>query len=106
MKRPPVVALAILLGIVIVALAVALLVGSARAHGWYPASCCSDHDCAPVDARDVSEDGAWYVYRGIRFRKSASQQSPDERYHVCLVLPRGFGRQPFIRCLFRPTPGS
>lgn len=92
---------------IIVAILVSILTKPAKAHDWYPRECCSGKDCGAVnDPREVSEDGAWYVYRGIRFRKDATKPSPDDLYHVCLVPPQGFGSQPFIRCMWRPSPGA
>ena len=36
----------------------ALMVSFARAHGPWPAACCSDRDCAEIDAKMVREDNA------------------------------------------------
>lgn len=93
---------------VILAIAATLVLTQceARAHDWYPRECCSGQDCAPVDQREITEDGAWYVYRGIRFAKRDSKVSPDDRYHLCYVKSQGLGSQPFIRCLWRPSPGA
>lgn len=78
----------------------------AKAHDWYPASCCSNQDCSPVAEAEVSEDDAWYYYKGRPFAKHATKQSPDGRYHVCYIPSQGMGSQPFIRCMWRPFKGA
>jgi hypothetical protein len=73
-------------------------------HAWYPPECCAANDCKPVEAREIGESGSDYTYQGLRIPKAQTRQSPDERYHAC-VLAQGFGPRQ-LRCLFRPTPGS
>ena len=74
----------------------------AWSHSWYPMECCSGVDCRPVDQREIGESGADYTYKGLRFPKAQSKPSPDHQYHICTPVFMG---KPYIRCLYRPSPG-
>jgi hypothetical protein len=74
--------------------------------GWaYPLECCSDHDCKPVDDKDVSEDASGYTVRldGAIFfvKRDRAKFSPDGHYHACHMA----GASELI-CFFRPPQGS
>jgi hypothetical protein len=69
------------------ALIVAVLIASiglALAHSWYPLSCCSERDCAPVEAHAVEEvRGGWRLEDGTFIPYARARPSPDGRFHVC-----------------------
>lgn len=94
----------------------------ARAHqamsGWqYPLYCCSDQDCAQLEAESVEEQGGGYVvtikpgshpmWRAdrpaplvIRIPYSIAKPSPDGRWHICL------NGQGDLLCFFAAIGGS
>lgn len=73
---------------------------TAAAHEWYPPSCCSGGDCAPLADERVSTTSTGYVVDG-KFHVPHSQvrKSMDGRYHGC------FPRPTELRCLFAPPRG-
>lgn len=85
----------------------AILMGAARAHEWYPRECCGDQDCAPVDAVTfaASDTGKlpvmvvstkWGTKAVDEFTRR--YDSKDGRLHACIFNGR-------VLCLFLP-PGQ
>lgn len=71
------------------------------AHDWYPASCCSGTDCAPIGPQSVRETNGGYVvtiqpgthpmWRSdrpaplvVRIPYREAKPSPDGAWHICL----------------------
>jgi hypothetical protein len=86
------------------ALAAWLLGPPAMAHSWYPAWCCSDHDCRElVETRGetVTETAeGWRLWDGRVIRRRHAKPSPDGHFHMC--------EEPTTRaivCFFAP-PGA
>ncbi len=76
---------------------------SAKAHDWYPLSCCSEKDCRALveaDGETVLEtaDG-WRLWDGRLVKRGRVQPSPDGSFHLCETRSRS------ILCFFVP-PGS
>lgn len=104
MKAFGVAALASLLGLGIV-LALAALVGPAKAHSWYPRECCSGYDCAPISDMLRLPDGSLVITNtngdqtvfppGFRIRIPE-----DDGRHACIAP---FTKRPI--CLFLPAEG-
>jgi len=68
--------------------AAALLAGSqALAHRWYPAWCCSDHDCRELilaKGETVTETEEGYrLWDGRRIGREYTKPSPDRHFHMC-----------------------
>lgn len=62
-------------------------VRKALAHDWYPASCCSGHDCHPIETDELIEqaDGSWvYLPTKTVFPKDKIHPSRDNKFHVCI----------------------
>jgi len=77
---------------------------SARAHSWYPQTCCNDKDCRIVDKVDPLPDGAELFHAGSvtvivpkHFKRMPSQDS-----HVHLCFYRVFTGEYRPRCVFVP----
>lgn len=70
---------------VILWLASLALIQPARAHSWYPATCCSIADCSPIPESDVEVTPEGYRVRGLggTVPADAANSSPDGQYHVC-----------------------
>ncbi len=89
-----------------VTLAFALLVGAnpAKAHDWYPLSCCSEQDCRPLaEAKgETVTEGAdgWHLWDGRIVARRTAKISPDRQYHLCETLSRS------VLCFFVPPGGS
>ncbi len=68
--------------------AAAILAGSqALAHSWYPAWCCSDHDCRELggvrgETVTETEDG-YRLWDGRLIRRENAKPSPDRHFHMC-----------------------
>lgn len=77
----------------------------ARAHDWYPQSCCSDTDCKPVpDAAVRFTPAGWLIVRtGEVWPFSRARPSPDGQFHRC--SHSGLDEAGTI-CLFVPGQGS
>ena len=71
----------------IMVLAAALFGAPAIAHSWYPAWCCSDHDCRELtEARGetVTQTAeGWRLWDGRLVRRRYAKPSPDEHFHMC-----------------------
>lgn len=65
-----------------------------RAHSWYDPACCSEHDCAPLDATPRPAPGG-YTALGHFFPKEMLRPSRDNRWHACIR-----GGRPL--CLYAP----
>lgn len=83
---------------------------SAHAHSWYPASCCSNQDCQPVDASEIrSTPTGWQVAptgEVIPYGDHREQVSQDGAFHRCsrhFVDPAAEDR---TICLFVPGMAS
>jgi len=68
--------------------ATAWLIGAeALAHSWYPAWCCSDHDCRElVEAKGeiVAETReGWKLWDGRLIARPYAKPSPDGKFHIC-----------------------
>lgn len=91
--------------------------GTAGAHDWYPASCCSGVDCAPVRPSSVQETASGYVvavqpgthpmWRAdrprplvVRIPYREAKASPDGQWHLCI---NGSGD---LLCFFAIVGGS
>ena len=76
---------------------------SAKAHDWYPLSCCSEKDCrALVEANGetVSETAeGWHLWDGRWVKRGKARLSPDGKFHLCETRSRS------ILCFFVP-PGN
>lgn len=84
----------------------ALLPSIATAHDWYPWECCSDNDCAPIDASTVRETRAGYFIEQngetLSYSDKRVRVSPDGQTHLCTVGGMTKGK---TLCLFRPPMG-
>jgi hypothetical protein len=83
----------------------ALIFGTpALSHSWYPAWCCSDHDCRALDeagGETVTETAkGWKLWDGRIVVKDRVKTSPDEKFHLCEEA-----RTKVIICFFAP-PGA
>lgn len=104
MRYPPkLIAMVALVFAIIVFILLLAFGGPARAHEWYPISCCSDKDCRALDEAKgewVKEEGkVWVLWDGRRKAKSSAGWSPDGKFHLC-ENPQGD-----ILCLFAPVGG-
>jgi hypothetical protein len=80
----------------------------AEAHSWYPAECCHDQDCVPVDSvRSVSVAGGGQALivrsklGGVLIAPEFPRRdSKDGRMHICMG-PDGLGNY-HVYCLFVP----
>lgn len=101
MKAFGVAALASLLGLGIV-LMLAILVGPAKAHSWYPLECCSGMDCAPVEKAMVVPEGLIVTtVQGTVFIPASFpyRESQDGQMHACIQKENGETK---LLCAFRP----
>lgn len=88
-------------------LALAVFLAGARpapSHSWYPAWCCSDHDCRELheEAGETvleAPDG-WHLWDGRVAARGSERRSPDGHYHLCEEATTKA-----IICFFAP-PGS
>lgn len=103
----------ILLGALIAGALALALIRPVAAHDWYENACCSDKDCAPIDAAAVGEDAAGTTVtfaggqhpqlpagmpaRTWRVTESQKRPSRDGRYHAC-IAPGGAR----LICLYVP----
>lgn len=95
---------------------VAATMASAQAHDWYPASCCSGIDCAPLAAENVRTGPSGYAVvippgshpQWGKERATAltltvpyrdAKPSPDGKFHICLN-PEGA-----LLCFFQTIGG-
>jgi hypothetical protein len=97
----------------------------ALAHSFYSPECCSNKDCAPIEAKRVQiTEAGYYVtvapgdhpmikHAPVAFTipYAKAKESPDGRYHICIteqhVSPDGtaqFGAS--MLCFYRPPMGS
>src|SRR5262245_9954736 len=88
----------------------AICLGIAKSHEWYPNECCNVGDCRPVACADLTEETRVnargfeiqvlvYTNSGKKFFSlwDAVRPSPDEKCHAC------FWRGTFnMRCVFMP----
>lgn len=65
------------------------------AHSWYPAECCSDKDCFPVECNKITETQYGLRYQDKEIRKEQVKPSQDELCHVCINNSN-------LRCMFIP----
>lgn len=78
-----------------------VLVTSAIAHSFYSPECCSDRDCAPIDASRVRPAFAGYMVDGVHYVPMGQvKHSPDGQFHACFPKPDT------LRCLYAPPNGS
>lgn len=99
------------------ALLALVLSSPAHAHSWYPASCCSGVDCAPVRPSSVQETAGGYVvtvqpgshpmWRAdrpaplvVRIPYREAKASPDGQWHLCI------NGQGDLLCFFAIIGGS
>ena len=91
-------------------LILAALAAPAAAHDWYPRSCCSDQDCAPVPAGGISATAeGWFIPQSgevIPFDSPLVKPTPPEgggEFHRCSVAGLSEAR---TLCLFVPEVGA
>jgi hypothetical protein len=67
--------------------AVGLCTAPALAHSWYPAWCCSEHDCRELveaNGETVTETAeGWRLWDGRLVRRKHGKPSPDPSFHIC-----------------------
>lgn len=73
------------------------LTTAARAHSWYPASCCSDRDCRPTEAEVVP--GGYQLPNGQVIKQEVARPSEDGEFHICEI-------NGVFLCFFAPQTGS
>jgi hypothetical protein len=61
---------------------------AARAHEWYPLSCCNTSDCYETGAGKREPDPVytpqgWRLHDGAVVPFSKARVSPDGKFHVC-----------------------
>ncbi|WP_441984167.1 hypothetical protein [Microvirga sp. 2YAF29] len=88
---------------IIVAAALSFAASQARAHSWYPAWCCSDHDCRELlRGEDVTEtEDGFRLWDGRFIGREYAKPSPDIKFHLC--------EEPVTRaiiCFFAPQGQS
>ena len=90
---------------IIVAASVWMAGAPAWAHSWYPAWCCSDHDCRELLAARgeiVTETAEGFrLWDGRFVGREHAKPSPDIRFHLC--------EEPVTRaivCFFAPQGQS
>lgn len=70
-----------------IVIAALVLGGPAASHGWYPAWCCSEHDCRElIEARgetvtEISE--GWMLWDGRLIPRKSAKPSQDPKFHLC-----------------------
>jgi hypothetical protein len=89
--------------LIIVAAALSLGASQARAHRWYPAWCCSDHDCRKLlKGEGVTETAEGFrLWDGRFIGREHAKPSPDIKFHIC--------EEPITRaiiCFFAPQGQS
>lgn len=77
-----------------------------RVHSWYSINCCSDNDCAPIKADDVTATArGWFVRRTGETLPYVGDErvkkSEDEDFHLCIVPWESHK----VRCLYVPPMG-
>lgn len=89
----------------------------ARAHDWYPPSCCGGHDCAPVKAW-FTDDEVWeFTYKdGKTYKVPKAVIQDDEtnkepfQAHACVIDGSydegGNYIEPYVRCFWLKGAGS
>jgi hypothetical protein len=75
-----------------VTLALLTLISPARAHDWYPLSCCSEKDCWQAgkyydqgarEPEPKAVKGGWLLFDGTIVPYDKTRVSPDGNFHVC-----------------------
>jgi len=88
---------------------------AARAHEWYPLSCCNTSDCYETGAGKREPDPVytpqgWRLHDGAVVPFSRARVSPDGKFHVCRreAKPANPIIQPTNEplCLWAPGLGS
>jgi hypothetical protein len=81
----------------------ALSLCPAIAHDWYPASCCSDHDCRELveDKGEVVSETpkGWLLWDGRLVSRGTAKLSPNGKFHLCETATKS------IICFYAP-PGA
>jgi hypothetical protein len=72
----------------------------AHAHSWYEHSCCSNDDCSPTPAENVTIGPGGYLWRGTPVPNDKIRKSLDGDYHICIRKS-----DKAILCLYVP-PGA
>lgn len=74
---------------------------------FYDEDCCSDEDCKPIPAEEVSITGHGYVWRGELFgyQSERLKWSPDGRYHGCEYYTHDGAGKVERPCLYVPVEG-
>lgn len=83
----------------------ALYGGSAFAHDWYEAACCSGQDCAPVPDGTVTETDHGVEVKGwgtMAESDSRLRWSQDDQDHLC-IAKGGYmwSTRPKLMCVYR-----
>lgn len=72
----------------------------ALAHEWYPLSCCSGHDCHPVDCDSLIQTTKGITYQSYEFVKDMIKPSQDNLCHVCISNEFSKEMTPVPHCVF------
>lgn len=72
------------------------------AHSWYPAACCSEVDCSPLDPKEVKATPAgWLIIKDrVTVPYDKARPSPDGLFHICR---NDFGRGTIITIPGQPA---
>lgn len=90
----------IVAAVICLAVSFAAYVQEAKAHSFYPWACCSDLDCAPIDASRVKVVSGGYLVDGkFHVPQAEVRPSPDGEYHACFPTPDN------LKCFWAPPPG-
>ncbi len=86
------------------------LVDHARAHSWFPASCCNGGDCRVITADQVQTTKQGFVFPGnpevVPYSSPKIRQTPPEGDNAYAICTRGGVLEAPIICLYIPTWGS
>jgi hypothetical protein len=66
----------------------ALAMSPAKAHSWFPWSCCSNLDCFEIgegkaEPAPTAGPGGWRLYDGTVIPFAEARPSPDGKFYVC-----------------------
>jgi hypothetical protein len=74
--------------------------GSAYAHDWYDAACCSGADCHKIACEAITEKGQSLFYDGYEFVNSMIRPSQDGACHVCISNEFSHEYSPIPHCIY------
>ena len=91
-----------------IALAFALLTGTASAHDWYPINCCGGTDCValPPSAIEWTPWG-WHILESDEFiKEERTRLSPDQQFHRCRWYSNDPSSPTRSGCFWAPGPDT